>query len=93
MFFQSPLEHLFKKSGLSLNEFSSKLSISKSSLSKIFDKSTENKSKLSERETEKIKIVENQVRETIKQFSSFSERWSFSNASQRTSRKRPDKCD
>ena len=69
MFFQSPLEHLFKKSGLSLNEFSSKLSISKSSLSKIFDKSTENKSKLSERETEKIKIVENQVRETIKQFS------------------------
>ena len=69
MFFQSPLEHLFKKSGLNLNEFSSKLSISKSSLSKIFDKSTENKSKLSERETEKIKIVENQVRETIKQFS------------------------
>ena len=69
MFFQSPLEHLFKKTGLSLNEFSSKLSISKSSLSKIFDNSKENESKLSEREHEKIKIVENQVTETIKQFS------------------------
>ena len=69
MFFQSPLEHLFKKSGLSLNEFSNKLSISKSSLSKFFDTSTENKNKLSERQIEKIKIAENQVRETIKQFS------------------------
>ena len=61
----SPLENLFDKSGLSFNEFSNKLSISNSSLIKLFDGNTENE--LSE--NEKVKIVESQIRETIKQFS------------------------
>ena len=38
----SPLENLFNKSGLSFDEFSNKLSISNSSLIKLFDANTEN---------------------------------------------------
>ena len=61
----SPLEHLFNKSGLSFDEFSKKLSVSKSSLIKHFNENTENE--LSKKE--KVKAVESQIRETINEFS------------------------
>ncbi len=61
----SPLENLFDKSGLSFDEFSNKLSISNTSLINLFDANKGNE--LSKKE--KVKIVENQVKETIKQFS------------------------
>ena len=61
----SPLENLFDKSGLSFDEFSNKLSVSNTSLINLFD--ANKGSELSKKE--KVKIVENQVEETIKQFS------------------------
>ena len=59
------MENLFDKSGLSFDEFSNKLSISNTSLINLFDANKGNE--LSK--NEKVKIVENQVNETIKQLS------------------------
>ena len=72
----SPLENLFNKSGLSFDEFSKKLSVSKSSLIKHFNENTENE--LSKKE--KVKAVESQIRETINEFSELLQKDGLTNA-------------